>query len=138
MLPTPGGQLEAVSTALADPLFVIVARLAKGPTANQDDPIVLADLIEADFPGYAPVTLTADLSDPVDLDGFGEMTPQQIDFTVGAIVTSQRITHIYYTKTYNGAGTSLVSAVAFDVPIIVDRPGQELNFLAAVGGYKTD
>lgn len=134
MVPTPGLELAEIDAMMADPLFQIVARLAKGPADSQDNAIALADLVECDFPGYAPIPLTLNLDEAVDEIGLGALSPQRIEWIAGTIVTAQYITHIYYTKTYNGAGVSLVSAIAFDNPIPVVVTSQQIAFEATVLG----
>lgn len=135
MPPTPGGVCDRLNTMLSDPLFSIVARLAKAPSAANVDGVLLSELVECDFPGYAAVPLTPKIDDPVDEAHYGEIDSQRITFTVGAITVPQVITHLYVTKTYNGTGATLVMAVAFPEPIIVSRATQVLEWdinLAAI------
>lgn len=134
MEPIPGGQLADITTALADPLFQIVARLAKGPRDAQDKPMALATMEEADFPGYVPVVVTGDAVNQWEQEGYAEMGPQVIRFEAGNGITAQFITHLYYTKTYNGAEPSIVGGTAFDAPILIDRPGQVMEFDCTVAG----
>lgn len=138
MVPTPGGTLDELNQMVSDPLFQIVARLAKGPTGSNNDDFVLADMVEADFPGYAPIPLTASLANALDVEGLGELTPQHLQWITGAIVTPQTITHVYYTKTYNGGGLSLVAAVAFENPIYLDAADQSVDFMASIIGVGVD
>lgn len=133
LVPTPGGVLEEVYQKMTDPNFVMVARLAKGPRDQSDQTVDLATLVEADFPGYLPITLTPDLEDAFDDVHYGELSPFRLSFVAGAIVTPQLITHVYVTKTYEGAGLSLVQAVPFVNPLIVDTEGQEIEFDLTVG-----
>lgn len=136
MLPIPGGPLDHVYQAVIDPAFVMVARLAKGPIDQPDRTVVLADLIEADFPGYAPVTLTADLDEAWEGDGYGELSPQVASFSVEALVTPQRLTHWYVTKTWNGADTSLVVCVPFTEPFHVREPDSVIEFDVNIAGVE--
>lgn len=137
MIPTPGQPLAALSTALADATVQIVACLAKGPIDAQFSAIRLADLVEANFPGYARVPLVAGLADPIDEVEYAEFDPQTIEFVAGAIVSPQTITHIYYLKLINGVSPELLSAVAFDEPLIVNAPGQHFPFDVVIRGIKT-
>lgn len=138
MVPTPGDALDQLNLMVTDPLFLIVARLAKGPTGIDNDTFILSDMVEADFPGYAPIPLTANLSQAFEKAGYGELSPQALEWIVGAIVTPQTITHVYYTKTYNGGGQSLVAAVAFDNPISLTIPGQAVQFTATIMAVNVD
>ena len=132
MEPIPGGNLEALVDALGDPLFQIVAHLAKGPIGQQAAPVSLATLVEADFPGYAPITLVADLENATEQEGYGELSPQRLEWTAGLVVVPQRITHVYYTYKYGDNAHSLQSVVAFDNPLTIDTPGQIINLEATV------
>lgn len=133
MEPIPGGNLEALADALSDPLFEIVAHLAKGPIGQQSSPLALVNLVECDFPGYAPITLVSNLDTAWEEEGYGEMSSQRIEFIAGAVVVPQRVTHIYYTYKYADNAPSLQSVVAFDNPLTVSTPGQVLAFEATVG-----
>lgn len=134
MEPTPGGQLEAIYNEMADPALVMVARLAKGPLGESEESVDLTTLVEADFPGYAPVVLTPDLTDAWEEDGYGELSPQIVVFNVGTLVTAQLITHLYVTKTYNGAALSLVMAVPFAQPILVNQSDTTVEFDVGIAG----
>jgi hypothetical protein len=134
MEPTPGGQLADVFEGLSDPLFTIVARLAKGPRGAPDATVVLADLVEADFVGYAPITLTADLENAWEEDGYGELSPQLLQFNVGAIEAAQQLTHLYFTKTYDGGDPSLVSVIPFNVPFFISEPDTTFELECTVAG----
>lgn len=135
--PFPGGELEALAEALADPLYEIVAHLAQGPIGQQTQPVDLATLVECTFPGYAAIPLVNTLDKAWEQDGYGEMSPIKLEFTAGAIVTPQRVTHVYYTHRYNGQAWSLLSAVAFDHPITVALPGDIVALECAVGCLAT-
>lgn len=137
MEPTPGGPLAAVLEGMLDPAFVMVARLAKGPIGVPELSLALGDLVEADFPGYAPVVLTADLEHAWEMDGYGELSPIIAQFVVGALVTPQRLTHVYVTKTYEGADPSLVVAVPFTQDYWVNTPNTTLEFDVSIGGVET-
>jgi len=128
MEPTPGGPLEEVYNALIDPAFVMVARLAKGPIGQPDRTQLLADLVEADFPGYAPVTLTADLEEAWEGDEYGELSPQIVEFSVGTLVTRQLVTHFYVTKTWEGGDVSLVACVPCSEPFVVRESDSVIAF----------
>lgn len=134
VVPTPGSPLDDVATIVADPLAVIVARLAKGPIGAPDDPLDLATLVECDFPGYAPVRLQPTLDVAYDQPDYGEMTPVNVHFETGAIVTAQQITHIYYTSVYNGGTAVLLGGNAFTEPLIADTLGQGFDFECRIGG----
>lgn len=135
--PIPGGNLEALADALADPLLQIVAHLAQGPIGQQAIPVSLIGLQECTFPGYAPIPLTADLDTAWETDSYGEMGPQRLQFIAGAVVVPQRVSHIYYTYQHDNDAPSLLSCVAFDNPITVDTPGQVLEFDAVLGCLET-
>jgi hypothetical protein len=137
MIPTPGQPLDVANNALLDPTVTIVACLAKGPIDVQDRAIVLADLVEADFPGYARIPIVPGLTDPIDEVEYFEFDPQPIEFITGAIVTPQVITHIYYLKLVSGANPELQSAVAFDEPIILSKPDTHLPFTVVINGFQT-
>lgn len=135
MVPTPGSCLERVATAVADPLRTIVAHLAKGPTDYSGEAVLLADLVEADFPGYAPIEVRPDLVNAVEGDTYGFMSPVVLHFEAGNIVTPQAITHIYYTMSVDGVNGGLLSVVPFDNPQVLRAPGDSLEFECNIGGH---
>lgn len=136
MNPAPGGILADLNTMLADQNFVMLAHLAKGPQNNLLDPVTLNELVECDFPGYAPVRMNRDLSNAFENEWMAEMSPQHLEFVVLAIAQPQMVTHIYYTKVYDGGAPLLISAVPFDTPINVYYPGQKVEFEAVIFGTK--
>ena len=137
MEPTPGGPLEAILEGMLDEDFVMVARLAKGPIGQPDATVLLADLVEADFPGYAPVTLTADLDEAWEMEGYGELSPQVASFEVGALVTPQRLSHLYVTKTYEGLNPSLALVIPFTEPLVIREPNATIEFDIGIAGVVT-
>jgi len=134
MVPTPGGALADVVEKLSDPLRVIVARLAKGPTPNGDTSVVFADLVECDFPGYVPQPLVVDLDNALDEDGVGWLSPQTVTFLTGTLVAAQVATHLYVTESYNGDAAKLLMAVPFINPLIIRESDAEISFEVNVGG----
>lgn len=136
MDPTPGGALDLLSQQLADPLYKIVAHLAKGPIGAQDVPNTLSALVEADFPGYAPILVSPDLESAWEESNYGEMSPFRLHFEAGAIVTPQQVTHIYYTGQYGAGAVSLVSCVPFDAPVSFAAPGDSFEVDALVGNLE--
>lgn len=134
MEPTPGGPLAEIYEGLSDPDFVMVARLAKGPIGQPDATVLLADLVEADFPGYAPVTLMADLEEAWEEEGYGELSPQIVQFTSGTLLAPQAITHLYVTKTYAGEDASLVMAIPFTEPFYIRESDGVFEFDIGIAG----
>ena len=137
MEPTPGGQLEALVLRLADPTVQIVARLAKAPIGVPEAQVVLADLVEADFPGYAAVPLVANLDDAIDEETYGELSPQVVGFDVGAIVTPQRLSHLYVTAKKGDGPVSLLTVISFTNPVNVWLAGQRLEFEIGLAAIET-
>lgn len=137
MEPLAGGPLAHLVETMADPLLEIVARLAKGPTSILDAPIALADLVECDFAGYAPIPLTATLNEAVDDPYYAEADSQSLQWVVGAISAVQPIVGLYYTSRYNGGAWGLVTAVPFDEPMQAYYQGQLIAFEASLVNIKT-
>ncbi len=133
MVPTPGGVLDQLNQVLTDPQTVILAHLAKGPIDNLSAPVDLGTLVEADFPGYAALPVVPNLDDGWENDTYGEYSPLELLWTVGAGATPQFITHVYYTGTYAGGAPILLSAIPFPNPLLVTKEGEEIRLDATVG-----
>lgn len=137
MEPLAGGPLAHLVETMADPLLEIVARLAKGPTSILDAPVALADLVECDFVGYAPIRLTAGLNEAVDDPFYAEADSQSLQWIVGAINATQPIVGLYYTSRYNGGAWGLVTLVPFDEPFSAYYESQLIAFDASLVNIKT-
>jgi len=134
MEPTPGGVLEDVVEMMSDPARAIVAHLAKLPMFAGNTSVALVDLVECDFLGYAPVPLILDLDNAVEEDGFCWLSPQTVEFEVGAIVEPQLVTAIYITDAYTGVAPTLLTVIPFHQPVVVREPNSTLPFEVNLGG----
>lgn len=120
-MPSFTGQLAELMTFLEDDSNVIVAHLAKNPIATDADVLTLADLVEADFPGYAPIPLAN--FDPQDYgdDTLGEALCGELNFEAGAIVQPQTVYAVYLTLKQGSAQEDLFW------PVVLERPIEFIN-----------
>lgn len=122
VLPQAASDLMAY---LENPTLQIVARLGINPIPLGEAPLALSDMVEASFPGYAPiVNPTWDLMEGFDLY-FAEALSQILSFEAGLMVTPQVITSVYLTQQ---KGTDPVQFfMAFPLPssIVFDTAGQQ-------------
>lgn len=128
MEPTPGLPLDQLNQALLEPTRTIVARLAKNPIVNSPDKLLLADIVECDFPGYTPFTYKPNLEGAQDTEFYGEMAPYRIDFVVGDIVAPQQVVAVYVTEHIEGQDPTLVDVALFNPPLQVYEKDQVLSF----------
>ena|ERR1041385_8944607 len=121
-----------LSTLLNDPTVSIVAHLGKTTIDLEQGNYVLSDIIECDFPGYAPVApVTFDafqLPDPIQ----GEAVSQPIRFTAGAIVTPQAATCAYITVQKQGEAAVLWQLFPLLNEWIFDFAGRSYAFALRV------
>lgn len=125
--PTPGGPLADVATALADPLLHMVAHLAKAPRFGSLDGLVVADLTECNFAGYAPVPIVPTLEDPIDDPDFGLMDAFRAQWIAGAVSGEQAVTALYVTASYNGSAPVLRAIAFFDPAVLITTAGQVIE-----------
>lgn len=92
--PTPGDALIADLTQSGG---VIVAHLAKAVNADPDDVIALADLVECNFPGYAPVMITDFEDVEPDNQDLADVLSAAIQFTAAGLTTPQTAVAFYLT-----------------------------------------
>lgn len=95
---TLSGESLNLSNTLADPTLTIVAHLGK-TTIDLDAgaPILLNQLVESDFPGYAPIVDPSFDVFQSDDENHGEAVSDPLRFTAGALTVPQAANVMYLT-----------------------------------------
>lgn len=102
----PATELDALTAWLNDPTRQIVAHLAKNFIPQAVDTIQLTDLVECDFPGYAPVRIDDWRGVDFENDNYAEAVSGELEWSAGdGIVTPQTICVCYLTLQTTGAVT---------------------------------
>lgn len=114
------GLMEAVSGR-------IVAHLAKNATFTADAEIALADLIEADFPGYAAIRLPEPEIFITEIEEYAESYWPGAVWEAGPIVDAQLITGCYVTIDDDDGVPHLSKIVILDPPVYITEEGQKIN-----------
>ncbi len=123
------GHSGVLQSLLSDPGTTIVARLSKQPIAINGPPLTLADIVECDFPGYAPITVVGWGVEQNPNPIYAEAVSPNLVFVAGALVTPQDCCSLYLTISLGGGATQiwrtypLVPRFTFDVP---DRTMQKV------------
>ena len=116
--PTPG---ELLIATLTPPNATIIARLAKSVTAYGDDGINLNNIVECDFPGYAPIVLIDwEDVDPGSVDGV-QVLSAVIQFQPLNLITPQAAVAFYLTISAGSPQeTGLYKIELFDNTFVFD------------------
>lgn len=101
-------------------------RLAKNDDWTDDAALLLADLDEADFDGYAAIAI-ANNAPFINGSGVGELDGLTLTWTAGSGITSQVLYGIYVTYTGYDGNPKLFFAAKFDTPTTLSIPSQKLK-----------
>lgn len=122
------GELASLMGWLRDPSRTIVAHLAKNAIADSIDSLALTDLVECDFPGYAPITLSEFTPEFIGDDAYGEANSQECAWTISNPTAMQGITCVYLTIT-DGLNThALLRAYPLFPPTTLAEDGDTFLF----------
>lgn len=100
-------------------------KLAKNNPAHADTAVVLADLTECDFPGYADFGTVGNLPSPPTLNGSNEAESDSptLTWTRSSTGTAQTAYGLYITFTDSVSGARLFAWSRFGTPIVVTAGG---------------
>ena len=112
---------------LADPANVIVAHLSKHAIALDGAPLEAGDIVECDFPGYAPQRISDVDVMQDEIAAAGEGVSQPIVFVAGAIVTPQQAHALYLTVVKGPEALIIWKVFPLLPPFNFDVPGRHLT-----------
>lgn len=132
----PNAQTAALKTTFNPPATPMLLHAAKSPIPDGVFEVQLADIVECDFPGYAPIPLNdfdeteADYGDDV-----GEVLTDVHTFAADAdFTTPQSICFYYITYTPPGGPTQLKGITNLPMPIEINVPFQEVELRVRMMG----
>lgn len=129
------GEAANIGALLANPAVSSLARLAKSAMPLDTGEMVLADITEADFPGYAPVPISAAEEIFINEQNYAEVITNTPQWIAGAIVTPQSITAVYLTISISGGPQKLWNVEVLPRPFLFELPDQlferEIRILSA-------
>lgn len=117
------GELAALMDLLTDESNQIVAHLGKNAIPSNAELVAAADLVECDFPGYAPIRLTEWTPIFLDDDFYGEADSGEVEWSAGNIVTPQTITCVYVTQKIGDADAGVWNVIVLREPITMALTG---------------
>lgn len=120
-------EIDNLQGFLSDPLRRIVAHLGTAVVAGLSDTPSIANMVEATFPGYAPVPLTEFTPDETSADDLATQIADACEFTAGDIVTPQTVTVLYVTMTYDGGDPVLLQMFPLDPALTFEKPGHQFS-----------
>lgn len=124
--PLTGQSLE-LNTLLTDPGTEIVAHLSKHPISLDGGALLIGDITECDFPGYAAQLLAEFTMMDADSDDHAEALSDPITFKADVIVTPQDAYALYLTLKL-GAGEAVIWRVfPLGVPFTFDVKDRQLT-----------
>ena len=119
------GMLHNSLTTSASPILL---RLVKSTIPEDNLEIGWADLVEADFPGYAPISMDSLDEGDVNTPDLGEVISDQLYFTAGVIVTPQAIYATAVTRANANGGHDLLALNPLPEIVVVDTEKQSIPF----------
>ncbi len=129
------GESANIEALLANPAVSILARLAKSAMPLDTAPLLLTDLVEADFPGYAAVPITTGEEIFLNEQNYAEVITNTPQWTAGAIVSPQEVTAVYLTMSVSGGPQKLWCVEVLPRPFRFEEEGQvfarEIRILSA-------
>lgn len=124
------GETGHLSDLLADASLQIVAKLFKNAIDPDAPGLTLASFTEADFAGYAPVTVAGWGMCEDDVAEVGEGVSDPIVFRAGEGVAPQIIYGCYIVSRQGNGDWKLWDFVAFTNPVTITREGQSFELQA--------
>jgi len=118
--------------ALSATTFPILVRLLKEPIPEDVFEIAFTDLVEADFPGYSPQTLSSLDETDEDHTEIGEVISDVVAFSAADVIVPQGIFAWCITRERAGGGHDLWRLEPFAEVIVVDMAKQEIPLVIRV------
>lgn len=97
-MPAMVGELTVLQFLLNTTSYNIKVRLSKNPLPEDLNSIVLTDLTEADFSGYAPIVNPEFAAPAYNEANYAEAVSVPLIWTVGPAPTPQELTSVYITE----------------------------------------
>jgi hypothetical protein len=123
------GYTADLMEVLLDPNVNITAHLAVNDFTDRTTEVGLADLVEADFPGYSQTRLESWTALPPYDDDIGEAQHPPAEFVAGELVDPQAVTVFYLTVQIGAETPRLLGICVFDTFELVVAAGQKLEFV---------
>lgn len=126
-MPEPATLSDALVEEVETSTAVMLVHLSKAPIADIKDGVLLSEITEADFVGYAPVVPMFEPCD-VDDDDYGEIASQEVLFEVGLVETPQLIYFAYLTSQLEeDDAPSILGVYEFPEPVRACDEGQLIS-----------
>lgn len=122
------GELANLMVLLDDPANVIVAHLAKNNISPFADSVVLTDLVECDFPGYAGVPIVGTIPLVSDSERYGSAISQPVAFIADGLIAPQPASAVYVTIASHGQPPTLLMLDIFPLPITFKENGESFVY----------
>lgn len=119
--------LQDLMAALWDETITVRIRAAKSPITPDVDVLLPEDIIECDFPGYAPIENPTWVPELIDDESWAEAYSQDLTFEAGAIVTPQAITALYLTVQPDAGAETIRSVFVLPTFILMGIEGQRFT-----------
>lgn len=123
-MPELSGETAALVEHVSNPAVSIVMHLAKNAFAADLESVLLADFVECDFPGYAPIRLTEFIAEDTDNAALGEVVSEYAEFVAGDLVDPQQISAVYVTQQVGDNPAQLLWPYFPDFPVLMTKKGE--------------
>lgn len=119
--------LQDLMSELWDDTRTVRIRASKSPINQLVDTLIPADIIECDFPGYAPIENPTWTPELIDDESYAEAYSQDLTFEAGAIETPQSITALYMTVQPDGGAETIRQVWVLPAFILMGIEGQRFT-----------
>lgn len=119
------GSLTVLQFLLNTTSFNLKVRLAKSILPADQAAIVLADLTEADFSGYAPIVNPTMSAPVINTSDYAESVSEPLIWTVGPAPTPQTVTALYVTEAEVAGPDKLLFIQPLPAGITLSLEGQQ-------------
>lgn len=122
-------ETAALKALMNNPATPTVLHASKMPIPQEAETIALADIVECDFPGYAPIVLDDFDDTDNDYQEAGEaLTSVREISSNNDLVAPQPICFLYVTHTPDGGARALMEIINLPEAIIINVPNQAVQF----------
>lgn len=122
------GAIDLLAMVLSDPDLAATIRLAQNNPSTADADLILSDLTECDFDGYAPFLASALPAPTLNASDQAESDSDTLEVTAGAGVVEQTAYLVYVTYSIPLGGESLLGVQRFFSGRTVVNPGDKIRF----------
>lgn len=134
----PATELSTLVAWLNDPTRTIVAHLAKNFIPQDVESIQLTDLVECDFPGYAPIRIDDWAGVDFDEDTYAEAVSGELEWVASDAIVNPQAINVAYLTIQDGGPLHLFWPIPLPVSRTLAKEGDGFVFSFNVSSSNLD